>query len=86
MNNSEEKKFTNEIALITGGTQGLGKSIAKLFVQSGIKSIIISGRNETNAKNVINELGFIMNNIRLLENIDADPDLLAFTNGVLENI
>ena len=56
MNNFEEKKFSNEIALVTGGTQGLGKSIAKLFVQKGIKSIIISGRNENNAKNVINEL------------------------------
>ena len=56
MSNSEEKKFSNEIALITGGPQGLGKSIAKLFVQRGIKSIIISGRNENNAKNVINEL------------------------------
>ena len=56
MNNSEEKKFSNEIALVTGGTQGLGKSIAKMFVQRGIKSIIISGRNENNAKYVIKEL------------------------------
>ena len=56
MSNSEVKKFSNEIALVTGGIQGLGKSIAKLFVQKGIKSIIISGRNENNAKNVINEL------------------------------
>ena len=56
MSNSEEKKFSNEIVLVTGGTQGLGKSIAKLFVQKGIRSIIISGRNENNAKNVINEL------------------------------
>ena len=56
MNNSEEKKFTNEIALVTGGTQGLGKSIAKMFVQRGVKSIVISGRNENNAKNVIKEL------------------------------
>ena len=56
MNNSEENIFTNEIALVTGGTQGLGKSIAKLFVQRGVKSIVISGRNENNAKNVIKEL------------------------------
>ena len=42
MSNSEVKKFSNEIALVTGGTQGLGKSIAKLFVQKGIKSIKIS--------------------------------------------
>ena len=56
MNDYTEKKFSNEIALITGSTQGLGRSIAKLFVQNGIKSIIISGRNANNAKNVIKEL------------------------------
>ena len=56
MSNTEEKHFSNEIALVTGGTQGLGRSIAKLFVQKGIKSIVISGRNENNAKNVIKEL------------------------------
>jgi len=56
MSNTEEKHFSNEIALVTGGTQGLGRSIAKLFVQKGINSIVISGRNENNAKNVIKEL------------------------------
>jgi NAD(P)-dependent dehydrogenase (short-subunit alcohol dehydrogenase family) len=56
MNNIQEKKFSNEITLVTGSTQGLGRSIAKHFVQNGIKNIVISGRNENNAKNVLKEL------------------------------
>lgn len=59
MSNSEKKKFSNEIVLVTGGTQGLGRSIAKLFVQEGTRTIIITGRNENNANKVIKELEFL---------------------------
>ena len=33
--NNDYIQFSDEVALITGSTQGLGKSIAKLFVKRG---------------------------------------------------
>lgn len=34
-----------KVALITGGTSGIGKSIAEAFLKSGA-TVIITGRNE----------------------------------------
>lgn len=54
--NNDYIQFSDEVALITGSTQGLGKSIAKLFVKRGVKSIVITGRDENKAKHVLQEL------------------------------
>ena len=37
----------NQIALVTGATGGIGKSIVKAFVQNNAKKVIIVGRDET---------------------------------------
>ena len=34
-----------KIAVVTGSTQGLGEAIAHLFVDRGVKGIVITGRN-----------------------------------------
>lgn len=36
-----------KIAIITGGTGGIGIAIAQAFLKSGISAIVITGRNET---------------------------------------
>ena len=59
MNNNSNKRqveFSDEVALVTGSTQGLGKSIATLFVERGIKSIVITGRNEKKGESFKKEL------------------------------
>ena len=38
-------KLENKVALITGGSQGLGLSTAELFAQEGAK-VVITGRTE----------------------------------------
>lgn len=45
----------NKIALITGSTRGIGKSIAKLFVNNNA-TVIICGRNIESSKKTIEEL------------------------------
>ena len=43
-------------ALVTGGTSGIGKSIAQLFLEQGAE-VVIAGTHEQRAKDVTRELG-----------------------------
>lgn len=54
-------KTTNEVlkdkvALITGGSGGIGMAIAKSFIESGSK-VIIAGTNQKKCEKCCNELG-----------------------------
>ncbi len=42
---SMNNQFEGKIAVVTGGTQGLGAAIATLLAQRGAKGIVICGRN-----------------------------------------
>ena len=50
----------NKIALITGSTRGIGKSIAKLFAKNNA-TVIICGRNIESSKKAIEELSTELN-------------------------
>ncbi len=45
-----------KIAVVTGGTQGLGESIARLFAERGAAGIVICGRNSDNGARVAKEI------------------------------
>ena len=47
-------KLQNKVALITGGSLGLGKSTALLFAKEGAK-VVITGRNEDRLKKAVEE-------------------------------
>ena len=50
----------NKVALITGSTRGIGKSIAKLFAKNNA-TVIICGRNIESSKKTIEELSTELN-------------------------
>ena len=48
--------FSNKIALITGGSQGIGEATARYFVSNGLSSLVICSRNQKKGKKVANDL------------------------------
>lgn len=65
------------VVLITGGSSGIGKAIAKACLESGAK-VIITGRNEDKLKHAVNELKhfspfiyFVLLDISIVENMET---------------
>src|SRR6202007_2343618 len=49
-------QFYGKIAVVTGGTQGLGAAIAALFVERGASGVIICGRSKEKGEAKAREL------------------------------
>ena len=48
-------ELTNKVAIITGGSSGIGASIAKSLAKQGVK-VVLTGRNEVNLKQVAGQV------------------------------
>jgi NAD(P)-dependent dehydrogenase (short-subunit alcohol dehydrogenase family) len=53
---AQPQQFTGRVAAITGGTQGLGEAVARLFGARGAAGIAICGRNLENGERVAREI------------------------------
>ena len=66
-------KLTNKVAVITGGSSGIGLATAKLFAEQGAK-VAITGRNLNNLDKAVSEIGHgaigVQGDIANLQDID----------------
>jgi NAD(P)-dependent dehydrogenase (short-subunit alcohol dehydrogenase family) len=50
-------ELDGKIAVVTGGTQGLGEAIARLFAERGARGLVICGRNAERGRAVADDIG-----------------------------
>jgi NAD(P)-dependent dehydrogenase (short-subunit alcohol dehydrogenase family) len=72
--------LNNKIALITGGTTGIGLATAKLFIDQGAK-VIVTGRNPATLAVARAELG---DRAEVLASDASDPEAVAALFGHIE--
>ena len=74
-------RLENKVALITGGTSGIGAETARLFVDEGAK-VIISGRSQEKGEILSSELGG--NSKYILSDVTKEEDIENSIKETLE--
>ena len=54
--NGEARGFQGKVAVVTGGTQGLGEGVARLFAARGAEGLVICGRNAARGEAIAKQL------------------------------
>ncbi len=80
-------KLKDKVALITGGSMGLGKATAALFVEEGA-SVVITGRNEERLKQAATEIGqgcdYLVSDVSKEEDCKAAVDYVIDKYGRID--
>jgi NAD(P)-dependent dehydrogenase (short-subunit alcohol dehydrogenase family) len=69
-----KKQFAGKVAVVTGGTQGLGEQIARMFAARGAAGIVICGRNARKGKAVAADIGKDGAKVKFVQADLADVD------------
>lgn len=80
-------KLAGKIALVTGGSSGLGLAIAKFFVREGA-TVYITGRRQPELENAVSSIGNsaigIQGDVQRIEDIDRLINKIGEQNGRID--
>ena len=77
------KEFDNRVALVTGGTSGIGKEIAKQLLINGAKVIINYGHNEENHEKTKKEFEEYKDKVIFIKaDISNEDDVIKMFNKI----
>lgn len=79
---SEHRRLSEKVALVTGGSQGIGKSVAKALVSVGARVVFTYSRNEEAAKETLQELG-TENAVAIRSDAGSVTDIEALVDDVV---
>ena len=81
------KKLKDKIALITGGTEGIGLATAKLFAKEGAY-VFITGRRQKELDDAVKALGSnvygVQGDVAKLDDLDRLYDTVSNVKGRLD--
>ncbi|HEY3991632.1 MAG TPA: glucose 1-dehydrogenase [Ktedonobacteraceae bacterium] len=88
--NMENNSYANKVALVTGGTSGIGKATAIAFADAGTK-VVLTGRREKEGAAVVAEIkkrggeaSFIRTDVTREADVQAAVDFTVKTYGRLD--
>src|SRR6267378_536480 len=74
------KKFAGKIAVVTGGSTGMGLATAKRFVQEGMDHVFITGRRKDALDAAVAEIGknvtAVQGDVASLSDLDRDTPIM----------
>jgi NAD(P)-dependent dehydrogenase (short-subunit alcohol dehydrogenase family) len=81
---NKQTTFSGKVALVTGGTSGIGKRTAVAFAEAGAK-VVVSGRREKEGAQVVNEIEKIGGDAAFVRaDVGKDADVMAIVDFALE--
>jgi NADP-dependent 3-hydroxy acid dehydrogenase YdfG len=79
---SNPSYYTNKVVIITGGSAGIGKEIARQILEQGGK-VVLTGRNNERLQAVLSEFSIYQKNILLhqgdIANMESNEEMVAKT-------
>jgi NAD(P)-dependent dehydrogenase (short-subunit alcohol dehydrogenase family) len=83
-NGMNNKTFSGKVALVTGGTSGIGKAAAIAFARAGAK-VVLSGRREKEGAQVVSEIKKLGGDAAFIRaDIAKDADVKAMIQFTVE--
>jgi len=84
---AESKKLHGKVAVITGGTEGIGLATAKLFVKEGAY-VFITGRRQKELDEAVNAIGSnvagVQGDVANLDNLDRLYETISEVKGRID--